>query len=296
MNVELILPPKGNTIDGFPVWRALPRIKRRSIGPFVFLDQMGPTAFEAGKYLDVAPHPHIGLSTITWLIEGEILHRDSLGSELVIRSGEVNWMTAGAGIVHSERSPDAQRHAGARVFGMQAWTALPKDREDTDPSFQHYPADAIPEMTGDGATASLIVGRGWGEQSPVVAQSETLYAQIVLEPGGELDLPDAPERAIYVATGAVSIDGSAPVEAPCLAVLTRDARTVSADRPSLVMLLGGEPLDGPRAMDWNFVSSDPAKIDAARDRWIARDFPTVPGDDGYTPYPSRDAPPKPSGA
>ncbi|NMM43136.1 pirin family protein [Rhodospirillaceae bacterium KN72] len=287
MTVELILPPKGNTIDGFPVWRALPRIKRRSIGPFVFLDQMGPTAFDAGKYLDVAPHPHIGLSTITWLIEGEILHRDSLGSELVIRPGEVNWMTAGAGIVHSERSPDAQRHAGARIFGMQAWTALPKDREDTAPSFQHYPSRTIPEVTGDGATASLIVGSGWGEQSPVVAQSETLYAQIVLAADGNMDLPDAQERAIYVATGAVSIDGGSPIVAPCLAVLGKDARTISADRSSLVMLLGGEPLDGPRAMDWNFVSSDPAKIATARERWLARDFPTVPGDNGYTPYPSR---------
>ena len=285
MSVDLILPPKANTIDGFPVMRALPRIKCRSVGPFVFLDQMGPASFDAGRYLDVAPHPHIGLATITWLIEGEIRHRDSLGNDLVIRPGGVNWMTAGRGIVHSERSPENQRHAGSRIFGVQAWTALPKAHEETAPSFQHYPADGIPQISGPGTHATLIVGEGWDHVSPVSTVSETLYAQIDLQSGAEIALPPAPERAIYVMSGNVQVDGTEIGAAPVLAVLSPDAARITAEEDARLMLLGGAPLEAPRQMDWNFVASDRNRIETARADWIARRFPAVPGDNGYTPYP-----------
>jgi len=267
--------------DAFTVRRLLPSAARRTVGPFIFVDHMGPVHLAPGHGLDVRPHPHINLATVTFLFEGEILHRDSLGSEQPIRPGAVNWMTAGSGIAHSERSPASERSRGPLVHGMQLWVALPTAHEEIAPSFQHHPATAIPLVEDlPGARLRVIAGAAYGATSPVAVLSPLFYVRAELERGADLALPDAyPERAAYVVSGAVSVDGKRFGEGAMVVFHRGVAAGLRALEPDTrVMLLGGAPLDGPRHIWWNFVSSSRERIERAKDDWRNRRFPTIPGD------------------
>lgn len=285
-SVKTTITPKSKDIGAFEVRRTLPDVAARSVGPFVFFDQMGPATFANDHFMDVRPHPHIGLSTITWMLEGEIMHRDSLGYVQPIRPGEVNWMTAGSGIVHSERSPDSQRVNGARVFGIQTWVALPKPQEEVAPSFHHYTADEIPWIEGDGARVALIIGEAWGKKSPVTTHWDTLYADISLQAGATISLPhETEERALYILSGSVRIDGTA-FDAGQMLVLTSGTKVdVSAGANARLMLCGGAALDGPRHMYWNFVSSSKDRVEQAKDDWREGRFAEVPGETEFIPLP-----------
>ena len=285
-SVTATIKPKSKDIGAFDVRRALPDVAARSVGPFVFFDQMGPAAFKDDHFLDVRPHPHIGLSTITWMLEGEIMHRDSLGYVQAIRPGEVNWMTAGSGIVHSERSPEAERVNGKKVFGIQTWVALPKEHEEMDPSFQHYTADQIPWIEGDGAKVALIIGEAWGQKSPVATMWETLYADIALNAGATITLPrETEERAIYILSGCVRVDNT-DFESGQMLVLRPGADIdVLAGTDARMMLCGGAALDGPRHMYWNFVSSSKERIEQAKEDWREGRFAKVPGETEFIPLP-----------
>jgi redox-sensitive bicupin YhaK (pirin superfamily) len=284
--VETVIQPKSRDIGGFEVRRVLPSAKRRMIGPFVFFDQMGPAALPKGKGIDVRPHPHIGLSTLTWLIEGEIMHRDSVGSVQAIRPGEVNWMTAGSGIAHSERTPDALRPRGHRLYGIQTWLALPKAQEETAPRFEHHKADALPRIEGDGIAATLIAGTGWGKRSPVGVFTETLYADVRLGNGATLTIPaEHEERGIYVLAGGVEIAGERFGPGIMLALRPGGPIDVTAEAATHLMVLGGEPADGPRHIWWNFVSSSAERIEQAKADWKAGRFAKVGGDDEFIPLP-----------
>jgi len=268
--IELIIPQRRRDLGSFEVGRVLPFAKRRMVGPYIFFDRMGPKNLAAGlpREADVRPHPHIGLSTITYLFDGEIMHRDSLGSEQVVRSSEVNWMTAGRGITHSERF-ERLRAEGGSIDGIQAWVALPDEREEMDPGFWHYPSEALPMFDGDGIAGRLIAGRLAGVQSPVQIDSPQFYVHWQLRAGSRVSLPaEYPERAVYVASGEVEVDGRR-VEAGSMAVLEPGkAATIAGLGNAVVMALGGEPV-GPRYIDWNFVSSSKARIDQAREDWKA---------------------------
>lgn len=283
--VELI-QPRERDLGGFSVRRVLPAPNRPTVGPFVFLDHMGPAAFAPGAGVDVRPHPHIGLATVTWLFEGVLFHRDSLGSAQAIRPGEVNWMTAGRGIVHSERTPPEARRDGARLHGMQCWVALPRGAEDTEPGFEHLPAGSLPRFTSDGVDYVVIAGDFFGLTSPATTFSPMGYAALTLATGRTLALPpDHPERAVYVAEGALELGGQ-PVTAGTLAVLAAGTTvTARATADSRAVLLGGAPLDGPRQLWWNFVASDPARITQAKSDWQAGRFPAVPGETESIPLP-----------
>jgi redox-sensitive bicupin YhaK (pirin superfamily) len=266
--------------DGFTVRRLLPSAERRMVGPFIFVDHMGPVGMEPGLGLDVRPHPHINLATVTYLFEGEILHRDSLGTEQVIRPGAVNWMTAGRGIVHSERSPAAERKAGARLNGMQLWVALPRAHEEVDPSFQHHPASAIPRIELPGARLRVIAGSAYGAASPVRVLSPLFYVEAELDRGADLTLPiDYLGRAAYVVSGAVSSDGKGYGPGTLLVFRGHGTARVTAVDAARIMLLGGAPLDGERHIFWNFVSSSKERIEQAKEDWRNRRFPSVPEDD-----------------
>ena len=284
--VELLITPRAKNIGDFDVRRALPARERQRIGPFIFFDQMGPVAFNPGQAMDVRPHPHIGISTITWLFDGEIRHQDSLGFDLVIRPGEVNWMTAGRGIVHSERTPLSSRKGKARLAGIQAWMALPAEKEEIDPAFYHYGADALPCLEQDGIRLVLIAGSAFGQHSPVVTESDTFYAELRLQEGKGFVVPaEIPERGIYVYAGSITIAG-AGIAAGTLAVLKPSvAVELTANEDSLCMLLGGAALPGARHLDWNFVSSRPERIKQARQDWLDNRFPLVPGDHEFIPLP-----------
>jgi redox-sensitive bicupin YhaK (pirin superfamily) len=278
---SVIIPPVRDLGDGFTVRRALPSPKRRMVGPFIFFDQMGPAAFTGEQALDVRPHPHIGLATVTFLIEGEIMHRDSLGSEQAIRPGEVNWMTAGSGIVHSERTPQSQRATGGSLFGLQTWVALPKHLEETAPAFRHYGADAIPTAEDAGARLSLIAGHADGLKSPVETLSDMIYADLVLAPGARYRFAaEHVERAVYVVTGSLRIEGQdGTFGAAELVVLKPDAEVVlTTGEATRLMLVGGEPFPEKRYVYWNFVSSSAERIDQAKDDWRHGRFARVPGD------------------
>lgn len=284
--VAVVITPKAKDIGGFEVRRALPSIERRSIGPFVFFDQMGPATFAAGTGIDVRPHPHIGLSTLTWLVEGEIMHRDSLGSEQPIRPGEVNWMTAGRGIVHSERTPDDKRDAPHGLFGLQVWLALPQAHEETEPSFQHYKSNEIPRIEQDGVVIQLVAGEAWGERSPVEVFSETLYADIALPAGGRFTLPtETPERGLYIIQGEVSLAGETFSAGSMLALNPGREAVVEAAQLARVALIGGAPLDGRRHLWWNFVSSSKERLEQAKADWKDGRFPAVPGETEFIPLP-----------
>ena len=266
--------------DGFTVRRLLPSAARRTVGPFIFVDHMGPVHLSAGHGLDVRPHPHINLATVTYLFEGEILHRDSLGSEQPIRPGAVNWMTAGRGIVHSERSPSSERSLGPRVHGMQLWVALPTAHEEDAPSFQHHAAATIPRVERPGARLRVIAGAAYGVTSPVAVLSPLFYVGAELDAGAELALPDEHrQRGAYVVGGAVSVDGKTFTEGSMLVFRERAPARLKALGAARVMLLGGAPLDGERHIWWNFVSSSQERIERAKDDWRSGRFPKIRGDD-----------------
>lgn len=282
-----VIVPRARDIGDFEVRRALPDAKCRAVGPFVFFDQMGPVTLQDGQALDVRPHPHIGLATITWLFEGEIRHRDSLGFDLVIRPGEVNWMTAGRGIVHSERSPDSQRHAGARLSGIQAWLALPQPQEECEPGFQHYPYADFPRLEHEGVQIALIAGSAFGRISPVRTASETLYAELRLAAGRRLQVPDlVEEQALYVATGSIDVEGQRYGAGTLLVLQPRAVLAFTARDDSICMLFGGAPLDGKRHLWWNFVSSSQERLEQAKADWQQGRFGRVPGDEEFIPLPA----------
>ena len=286
--IELVIEARRRMItETVAVARTLPFRLRRNVGPFVFVDTMGPVRFEPGDVFDVEPHPHIGLATITLLLDGEVLHRDSVGSVQLIRPGEVNWMTAGRGVVHSERTPEERRDTARTMFGLQTWVALPLEDEECEPSFEHRTVDELPTWTEDGVEVLLLVGELDGRRSPVAVRSRLVEAKVTLAPGARWTVPtDHVERAVQLMEGGVEIDGRW-FDAGELVVLQEGA-TVSlstAGAAAVVVLVGGDPLDAPRTIRWNFVSSDPARIEQAAADWRERRFPPVPGDDGYVPLP-----------
>nr|WP_314547559.1 pirin family protein [uncultured Massilia sp.] len=288
--VQTVVVPRTHDLgDGFEVRRALPHKERRMVGPFVFLDQMGPHVFQPGQGIDVRPHPHIGLSTVTYLLSGEISHRDSLGTFQDIKPGEVNWMTAGSGIVHSERTGPQVRAAGSMLSGLQCWVALPQAKEEKDPSFSHTAAADLPLIEGDGATARLIAGDYFGKRSPVPVESPMFYVDLALAPGARLTLPaEYPEQAVYIVEGTLDLgrDGRfGPNQLVVLkpgAVVTLGATGEAGVR---LMLLGGEPMDGPRYLTWNFVSSSADRIEQAKEDWREQRFARVPGETEFIPLP-----------
>jgi len=284
---EAVIVPRTRDLgDGFEVRRVLPSEERRTVGPFVFFDQMGPTVLRAGTGLDVRPHPHIGLATVTYLLDGEILHRDSLGTVQPIRPGEVNWMTAGRGIVHSERTPPELRTTGTRLFGIQTWIGLPNDREEVEPSFVHHAESALPMLEGDGKHVRVIAGEFQGARSPLAVFSETLYADAALAAGARLEVPpDYRERAIYIVEGRIAIAGDLFEAGRMLVFSPGDAILVDAIAQARCLLLGGEPLDGPRHLWWNFVSSSVERIDQAKADWREGRFPRVPDETEFIPLP-----------
>jgi redox-sensitive bicupin YhaK (pirin superfamily) len=284
--VELIIEPRPRDIGGFEVRRLLPVAQRRSVGPFVFFDQMGPAALAADHGVDVRPHPHIGLATVTYLFQGEILHRDTLGSVQVIRPGDVNWMTAGSGIAHSERTPSETRRNGGPLFGIQSWVALPKAHEETDPAFFHHPAAALPRIDGEGKMVRIIAGTAFGQRAPVATFSETLYCDVVLKAGTRIDVPiEHEERAIQPVTGRISVAGHAVEPGSMLVLRSGEAVVIEALDDARLMLLGGERLDGPRNIWWNFVSSSKDRIEQAKADWKAGRFGQVPSETEFIPLP-----------
>ncbi len=279
--VQLRIDGRPRDLGGFAVRRVLPSAKRRSVGPFVFLDHFGPATLGAEQAMDVRPHPHIHLATITYLFEGAVMHRDSLGSALEIQPGAVNWMHAGRGIVHSERTPERLRGQPKPMHGLQAWVALPKEAEDSDPFFQHVPRSDIPTGEGEGHRWTLVAGELGAARSPVKAASPLLYVVFELEPGAPLELPEhVPERALYVASGTVRCNGEEASTGTML-VIAPGRCAIEASEDSRVALVGGEPL-GERFIEWNFVSSTQEAIEQAKRQWREEDtsrFPLVPGDE-----------------
>lgn len=283
--VAQVIVPRSHDIGGFRVARALPSRERRMVGPFIFLDQMGPGEFLTGQGVDVRPHPHIGLATVTYLFQGAIQHRDSLGVVQRIEPGALNWMTAGAGVVHSERTPSDVRAAPARLYGIQSWFALPQALEESPPDFIHHQAEALPVIAGEGKTVRLVLGEAWGAKSPVAVPWETIYADAALEAGARLPLPAAEERAAFIVEGAVEIAGEAFEAGRLLVFRAGDAITLRALAPSRVLILGGAVMDGPRFIEWNFVSSRKERIEQAKADWKAGRFAAVPGETEFIPLP-----------
>jgi redox-sensitive bicupin YhaK (pirin superfamily) len=289
----VLVAPTRDLGGGFRVRRALPSPRQRMVGPFIFFDQMGPTAFGSGQGLDVRPHPHIGLATVTYLFEGEVLHRDSLGTVQRIVPGEVNWMTAGRGIAHSERTPPEARAKGGRLFGIQLWVALPKNREEIEPSFAHTGSDALPVLEDRGIHLRVVLGSLYGARSPVAVLSEMFYGAVSLEPSARFPLPaEHEERAAYVAEGSVSVAGEKFEAGALLVFAPRETAVIEARAPTRLLVLGGEPADGPRHVFWNFVSSSRDRIEAAKADWRAGRFAAVPGETEFIPLPD-DALPHP---
>ncbi len=260
--------------------RVLPSARRRLVGPFIFWDHMGPAEQAPGQGIDVRPHPHINLATVTYLFEGEIFHRDSLGSAQAIRPGDVNWMTAGSGIVHSERTPAEERARVSRLHGIQAWVALPRDREEVLPSFRHHPKASLPKLSLSGAELSVIAGEAYGARSPVETLSPLFYVDARLEAGAKLAVPvDYQERAAYVVEGSIACGAERFEPGHLLVFAPGRAATLLAEGKAHVMLFGGAPLESERHIYWNFVSSSDERIERAKERWRAGNFPKVPGDD-----------------
>jgi redox-sensitive bicupin YhaK (pirin superfamily) len=284
--IELTVMPRPRDIGDFEVRRLLPVAQRRSVGPFVFFDQMGPTTIAAGHGMDVRPHPHIGLATVTYLFQGEILHRDTLGSVQVIRPGDVNWMTAGSGIAHSERTPPETRRQGGPVFGIQSWVALPKAHEETDPAFFHHPVATLPKIDGEGKEVRIIAGTAFGARSPVATFAETLYCDVRLKPGARIAVPvEHEERAIQPVEGRIGVAGRHVEPGSMLVLRAKQPVVIEALDEARLMLLGGERLDGPRNMWWNFVSSSKDRIEQAKADWKAGRFGQVPGETEFIPLP-----------
>lgn len=289
--LELKMDGKVAPVGDFTVTRALPQVARRFVGPFCFVDHMGPHAAVGSVDGGVGPHPHIGLSTVTYLFEGEVLHRDSLGTEQLIRPGDVNWMTASRGIVHSERTPAHLVGKPTSMHGLQVWVGLPTALEEGDPSFQHAPKSSLPRLEENGVNACVVLGDYLGEKSPVLVSSPLFYVVAELEPGARLELSaQFPERAVYVVDGSVML-GDDTLKGRQVGVLkTGDEGTVTALTSTKLAFFGGEPLDGPRFMMWNFVSSRKERLEQAKRDWIDRRFPLVPGDEhDRTPFPGENA-------
>jgi len=278
--VETVLLPRAHDVGGFEVRRALPARERQMVGPFIFFDQMGPGEFLAGRGLDVRPHPHIGLATITYLFQGEILHRDTLGSRQPIRPGDVNWMTAGRGIAHSERTDTALRSHANTLFGIQTWVALPKTSEEQAPDFAHHKAETLPLVDSDGTRLRLIAGSAWGLTAPVAVSSPLFYADAVLAPASQLALPDEhEERGAYVLEGSVEVRGDRFESGRMLLFRAGDRLALSTGpEGARLLLLGGAAMDGPRYLFWNFVASSPERIEQAKADWRAGRFGAIPGD------------------
>ena len=295
--IEHVIVPRARDIGAFEVRRALPSAQKQMVGPFIFFDQMGPAEFLLGHGVDVRPHPHIGLATVTYLFEGEVWHRDSLGTSAPIRPGEVNLMSAGRGIVHSERETSAanlvtegqglaqatgETEGGVkkRLFGIQAWAALPKSHEEQAPAFAHHGSGDLPRIAGEGKRVRIVMGSAYGATSPVVYPHDSLFAEAVLAPGAVLPFdPDYDERAIYVASGEIDIAGDKFAEGRLLVFKPGDRISVLAIVQSRLILLGGEPMDGPRHIWWNFVSSSTERIEQAKEEWRTGRFALVPGDE-----------------
>lgn len=290
---QVILPPVRDLGDGFTVRRALPSAHRRMVGPFIFFDQMGPAAFRGGEGLDVRPHPHIGLATVTYLLEGEILHRDSVGSVQAIRPGEVNWMTAGSGIVHSERTAPEWRAKEASLFGLQTWLALPAQMEEAAPGFAHYKSHEIPVAEADGARLTLVAGTSDGLVSPVKTFSDLVYADIQLQAGARYQLrAEHVERALYVVSGSIAVVGQTGAFATGELVVFKPGAeiVVHAERGARLMLIGGEPFPERRHIFWNFVSSREDRIEQAKSDWKADRFAPVPDEHDFIPLPPEPEP------
>lgn len=283
---DTVIIPALRDLGDFSVRRALPSTQRQRVGPFIFFDQFGPTILQKGQAVDVRPHPHIGLSTLTWLFAGEIQHKDSLGSDVAICPGEVNWMTAGRGIVHSERSTPSQRNGNAPLGGTQVWLALPQQKEEMDPAFYHYDKHAIPVLTDTGVQLTLIAGSEFGKTSPVHTESETVFADLLLKQGQKFSIPKTiEERAIYVIEGSMTIAGDI-VDAGTMVVLKPGAEIVMEARTNThSVVLGGAALPGARHVYWNFVSSSRERIEQAKDDWRNGRFAGVAGDDEFIPLP-----------
>lgn len=275
----LTIKPRAEDVEGQPILRPLPSAKCRSVGPFVFFDHMLETSYAPGTGMDIRQHPHIGLSTLTYLFEGQIQHKDSLGSDQHVMPGEVSWMTAGKAIAHIERTPQAQHDSGSRLHGLQVWLASPKAHEQGTGHYSHHPADSLPVSEGMGISIRMIAGKGFCLESPVPVLSPTLYAELKMQAATTLLIPaEHEQRALYVIAGEGLLNGE-PVEPRSLVVLEPgDEPTLCAASECHAVLIGGAALDGPRRMNWNFVASDPALIDQARAKWAAGDWPTVPGE------------------
>jgi redox-sensitive bicupin YhaK (pirin superfamily) len=282
-----VITPTTHDLGAFEVRRTLPSKPRTMVGPFIFVDQFGPAHFNIGKGMDVRPHPHINLATVTYLFEGAIDHRDSLGTYATIRPGALNLMTAGKGIVHSERTPQAERAAGSAISGMQTWLALPDGKEEIDPAFEHVAKDDLPLIETDGVSARVIMGSLWGATAPTTQHAATIYADILMNAGASIPIDaEADERAILVALGSASLDGER-LETHSLYVLEPgQAMTLRAETDARVMLLGGEAFSTPRHVWWNFVSSSRDRINQAKADWKNRLFPTIQGDsEEFIPIP-----------
>lgn len=286
--IDRIITPRERDLGGFTVRRVLPHGERPMVGPFIFFDEMGPKTFDPGQGIDVRPHPHIGIATVTYLFEGEILHRDSLGYAQPIRPGDVNWMTAGRGIVHSERTgPEARRNGGG-LHGIQSWVALPRASEETDPAFHHHPADTLPTANLDGVAVRLIAGKGFGLTAPVATASPMVYADATFGDGATLALGEGyADRAVYVVEGALSVNDQILTAHQMAVFASGESISLHAPGPARAMLLGGEPFAEPRHIWWNFVSSRPERIEQAKADWQAERFASVPGDDERIPLPDR---------
>ncbi|MGK6356309.1 pirin family protein [Sphingomonas sp. DT-207] len=274
------IEPTTHDLGGFKVHRTLPSRPRTMVGPFIFFDQMGPAHLDVGNGIDVRPHPHINLATVTYLYAGAIDHRDSLGTFATIEPGAVNLMTAGNGIVHSERSPSAERAKGPELSGIQTWIALPEAVEEMDPAFEHVAAGQLPTVEAAGVRARVIMGNLWGAAAPTTTYAGTIYADIELAPGGSIPIdPEADERALYVALGEASLDGMPLAPLTLYVLRPGTAATLRSQAGGRVMLCGGEAFRTPRHVWWNFVSSDRDRINQAKEDWKAGRFPKVPGDD-----------------
>ena len=286
--ISSLIQPRPRDLGGFSVRRVLPAAGLRMVGPFIFFDHIGPARFAPGTGIDVRPHPHIGLATVTYLFEGAMVHRDSLGVVATIEPGAVNWMTAGRGIVHSERTGDDLRASGHGIHGIQSWVALPREFEECEPSFRHHPAASLPQFAVGEATVRIIAGNAFGTRSPVDVLVPTLYADVELPSGASIPLPpEHEERAVYVAVGTVLLASSA-VEAGQMAVLEPGAEArLESPKGARLLLLGGATADGPRHLWWNFVSSSLERIEEAKRDWATGNFPRVPGETEFIPLPDR---------
>lgn len=289
LSVErVIIPPVRDLGDGFKVRRALPSPQRRTVGPFIFLDHFGPIVFRAGAGPQVRPHPHIGLSTLSYLLEGEMVHRDSAGNVETIRPGDVNWMTAGRGIVHSERSPANIRSQGGTIFGQQIWVALPKALEEIEPGFSHHAEGSLPTLDADGVSLTVVAGEGFGKRSPVPVLSELMYLDAVIEPGARLQVPAQHiERAAFIVSGEIEVVGQTGSFGEGQFVVFKPGAEIvlGAHSGAHLMLVGGEPLTEPRHVYWNFVSSSKDRIEQAKDDWRHGRFPQIVGETEFIPLP-----------